>query len=266
MNTHGSACTFDCANPIFQPGVTSTQVLFGAYYSSSLGPTIRAFDYTLLTIRHGWMLTGPTEFFYLPGNWEFLCDVSGGLMTSDYGNWLAGSSLYLRYNILKPDSCIVPYAQIGVGFLCQDAYRDIDDQRAVGQMFEFHLHYEIGLKYFVARNLSLDLEAGFQHLSNANWTDRNYGVNAFGASGRVHVLLPMGPAVTGPPLGAHLSIAGGVINAVTEAVRLGCGTVQLFTKSRSQWAGKPFAPGSRRPFARRSVSPASGTRPHTTPT
>jgi deoxyribonuclease-4 len=49
--------------------------------------------------------------------------------------------------------------------------------------------------------------------------------------------------VTGPPFGAHLSIAGGVVNAVMEAIRLGCGTVQLFTKNNNQWVGKPFAPG-----------------------
>jgi len=48
--------------------------------------------------------------------------------------------------------------------------------------------------------------------------------------------------VTGPPLGAHMSIAGGVVNALLAAERLGCGTVQLFTKNSNQWAGKPFAP------------------------
>ena len=48
--------------------------------------------------------------------------------------------------------------------------------------------------------------------------------------------------MTGPPLGAHMSIAGGVINALMEAMRLGCGTLQLFTKNSNQWAGKSFAP------------------------
>ena len=52
----------------------------------------------------------------------------------------------------------------------------------------------------------------------------------------------MGSAVTGPLFGAHLSIAGGVVNAVNDAVRLGCDTVQLFTKNNTQWAGKAFAP------------------------
>jgi deoxyribonuclease-4 len=54
--------------------------------------------------------------------------------------------------------------------------------------------------------------------------------------------------MTGPPLGVHCSIAGGVKNALTEASRLGCQTVQLFTKNASQWAGKLFAPGEAAEF------------------
>lgn len=52
----------------------------------------------------------------------------------------------------------------------------------------------------------------------------------------------MGGELNGPPLGAHLSIAGGVANALLAAERLGCSTVQLFTKNSNQWVGKPFAP------------------------
>ena len=48
--------------------------------------------------------------------------------------------------------------------------------------------------------------------------------------------------MSGPPLGAHLSVAGGVVNALLAADRLGCSTVQLFTKNSNQWAGKPFGP------------------------
>jgi deoxyribonuclease IV len=43
-----------------------------------------------------------------------------------------------------------------------------------------------------------------------------------------------------PPFGAHLSVAGGLHNAVASAVELKCGTVQLFTKNASQWAAKPL--------------------------
>jgi len=43
-----------------------------------------------------------------------------------------------------------------------------------------------------------------------------------------------------PLFGAHLSIAGGLHNAVSAAVALECQTVQLFTKNASQWAAKPL--------------------------
>lgn len=44
----------------------------------------------------------------------------------------------------------------------------------------------------------------------------------------------------GPLLGAHMSIAGGVDNAILQGKEVGCDTVQLFTKSSRQWASKPL--------------------------
>jgi deoxyribonuclease-4 len=44
-----------------------------------------------------------------------------------------------------------------------------------------------------------------------------------------------------PLFGAHMSIAGGCHNALLEARRRGCQTVQLFTKNASQWQGKPLS-------------------------
>ncbi len=40
--------------------------------------------------------------------------------------------------------------------------------------------------------------------------------------------------------GSHLSIAGGLHNAVTEAVRLGMDCVQIFTKNQRQWKTPPL--------------------------
>ncbi|MBX9584237.1 MAG: deoxyribonuclease IV [Gemmataceae bacterium] len=51
-----------------------------------------------------------------------------------------------------------------------------------------------------------------------------------------------------PVFGAHLSVAGGLTNAVSAAVGLECGTVQLFTKNASTWAGKPLADADARAF------------------
>lgn len=43
-----------------------------------------------------------------------------------------------------------------------------------------------------------------------------------------------------PFFGIHGSIAGGCHNAVLEAERLGCATVQLFCKASNQWRSKPL--------------------------
>lgn len=43
-----------------------------------------------------------------------------------------------------------------------------------------------------------------------------------------------------PPLGAHMSIAGGYFKAVEAAAEFGMDCVQLFTKNNNQWQGKPL--------------------------
>jgi len=43
---------------------------------------------------------------------------------------------------------------------------------------------------------------------------------------------------TGPFIGAHCSIAGGLHNAVLSATELRCRAVQIFAKNSNQWAGK----------------------------
>jgi len=44
----------------------------------------------------------------------------------------------------------------------------------------------------------------------------------------------------GPLLGAHMSIAGGVGNALLDGKKVDCEAVQIFTKSARQWASKPY--------------------------
>ena len=44
-----------------------------------------------------------------------------------------------------------------------------------------------------------------------------------------------------PPLGSHLSIAGGYYKAVEAAAALGMDCVQLFTKNNNQWKAKPLS-------------------------
>ena len=49
------------------------------------------------------------------------------------------------------------------------------------------------------------------------------------------------PTMTRPLLGAHMSIAGGVSEALIRGRDTGCECVQIFTKSSRQWVSKPYA-------------------------
>jgi len=42
-------------------------------------------------------------------------------------------------------------------------------------------------------------------------------------------------------LGAHVSIAGGMENAVRQGMSLGCDAIQIFTRNQRQWASTPLA-------------------------
>ncbi len=48
----------------------------------------------------------------------------------------------------------------------------------------------------------------------------------------------MADALSVPPLGAHLSVAGGTWRAVERAVELGCTALQIFTQAPGRWSGR----------------------------
>ncbi|HRN78363.1 MAG TPA: deoxyribonuclease IV [Candidatus Dependentiae bacterium] len=50
----------------------------------------------------------------------------------------------------------------------------------------------------------------------------------------------MNPKIHRLLLGAHMSIAGGLVQALERGHSIGCTTIQLFTKSNRQWGAKPL--------------------------
>ncbi len=52
---------------------------------------------------------------------------------------------------------------------------------------------------------------------------------------------PLAWTIPRRPLGAHMSIAGGVDLAIERGAAIGCSAIQMFTKSSNQWAARPLA-------------------------
>jgi hypothetical protein len=169
----------------------SFQTLVGVYVSSRPGPAIPSFNYIPVTFRYSWMLNDANEGRW-PGNWEYLCELTVASIFSDYGSYFISPACVWRYNFFRPDSEIVPYAQLGLGFAFNDAYKD-KEQHAIGAMTEFIAHLEVGAKYFISQNWSMDIEGGITHISNSNTAGRNLGVNAFGIALGLTYYFPSGP-------------------------------------------------------------------------
>jgi Lipid A 3-O-deacylase (PagL) len=135
-------------------------------------PTI---NYALGEAQFGLMLTDIGGRGIFRGNAEFVCDGFGASIYDGPGNYIAGGTLWLRYNFIPLHCPVVPYAQLGAGFLFTDISHRYDAQN-----FNFNLDAAAGLRIPLCSRSSLNLEYRAQHISNANTGRKNLGVNAQG--------------------------------------------------------------------------------------
>ena len=148
-----------------------------AVYFSPFGATHnrRTADYALAVADAGYMLTDVKEWGVMRGNVEMIGEVFGGGIFEGKGNYVAGFTLSPRYNFVQPGWKIVPYFQLGAGITFTDV-----DHELVGQRFNFNLGGAVGVRYYIKPNLALNAEYRAQHISNANQSDHNVGINAQG--------------------------------------------------------------------------------------
>jgi hypothetical protein len=95
------------------------------------------------------------------------------------GSYITGPCAIVRYNFLPREGPAVPYLQGGAGIVFNDAWKD-RVQLQVGEEFEFLLRAELGVRFVLLERLSLDVEGGLQHISNAGIDRRNGGLNNVG--------------------------------------------------------------------------------------
>lgn len=112
------------------------------------------------------------------GNVEFLLEGFGSGIyesTTAGGNYIAGGSLYLRYNFIQPGWRFIPYFQAGAGLTSMDINHEYD-----GMNFNFNLGLDAGARFLISRCCSINTEILFQHISNADLGVHNIGLNSLG--------------------------------------------------------------------------------------
>ncbi|MBW1942351.1 MAG: acyloxyacyl hydrolase [Deltaproteobacteria bacterium] len=127
-------------------------------------------NYTMANVRFEWMR--------FDNNFRMLGEITYSKTVTGPIGYLAGGTLLLRYDFERSGN-LIPYAQIGVGVLYTDLSKDYS-QSLVGNEIEFNPQASFGVRYLIDKNLSLDAEAMFHHVSNAGLGDRNIGVNGVG--------------------------------------------------------------------------------------
>jgi hypothetical protein len=147
-------------------------VLFSPFAATKGRPTI---NYTITELQLGYMLTDVKQAGWLRGNVEILGNGFGGTIFRGSGKYVAGGTLWLRYNLIPANSRFGAYAQAGAGL----TFTDID-REMVGQRFNFNLDLALGIRYFMRSDLALNLEYRYQHISNSNMAQHNIGINSHG--------------------------------------------------------------------------------------
>lgn len=145
--------------------------MFSPFITHLGRPTL---NYELTEIRLGYMLTDIHGSGFWRGNVELAGSVFGGPIINGQGSYVAGVTAWSRYNFVPSAGHFVPFVQAGVGVT------SIDDHELVGQDFNFNLNLGAGARYFFSPNWSVNLEYRYQHISDANLTPHNVGVDAGG--------------------------------------------------------------------------------------
>lgn len=164
------------ADALFQQGQfegsLNQGVLFSPFIATYKRPTI---NYTITEIQVGYMLTPFHDEGFFRGNLELLGEGFGSGIFKGSGSFIAGCTVWGRYNFVRPGWRLVPFVQAGLGLTSTDI-----DHKIVGQPFNFNLNLGVGARYFLRPRWSLNLEYRFQHISNADTGPHNLGINAQG--------------------------------------------------------------------------------------
>jgi lipid A 3-O-deacylase len=156
----------------FRPGVQSISFSTGAGYGLKIFGSRVNNDLALASLSYGYMLgTVKGEGHWYRGNWEFRGELLSGAQFSPRSDWLVGLAPHLRYNFANGTRWI-PYVDAGAGVSATSI-----GPPDLSHTFEFNLQVATGVRWFVAHNVALGVEARYLHLSDASIYSPNLGLN-----------------------------------------------------------------------------------------
>ena len=120
-------------------------------------------------------VTSPSSDGFFRGSFQLAPEIFAAGIFHGQGSYVAGATLWFRYNFVQPGWRFVPYLALGGGGTSLDIPHKYD-----GKDFNFNLDATAGARYFINQHWSINAEYRFQHISNANLWNRNVGLNTMG--------------------------------------------------------------------------------------
>jgi lipid A 3-O-deacylase len=139
-------------------------------------------DLGLASLSYGHMLSHVVaKDHWYRGNWEIRGELFGGAQFSPPtgGDWLVGLTPHLRYNF-DTGTRWIPFIDAGAGVTVMKI-----GPPDLSGTFEFNLQANIGMQWFVKKDMAINAEVGYLHVSDASLHDPNLGLNAIKIMGGI---------------------------------------------------------------------------------
>jgi opacity protein-like surface antigen len=164
----------------FRFGTHTLSVEAGAVGGVKILGGTRSHNLALASVAYGWML-GPVRGgdHWYRGIWEVRGELFGGSQYSPSSYYIVGLTPHLRYDFATGRRWI-PFVDIGAGATATGIGRP-----DLSNTFEFNIQGGVGLHYLICKNWAVTAEIHYFHVSDAEMTSPNYGVN--GVMGMVGV-------------------------------------------------------------------------------
>ncbi len=156
----------------FQRDAESFSTQLGAGFGLKVFGSEQAHNLALLNLSYG-HIWGPVraQQHWFRGNTEVRVEFFTGAQYSPGREWLVGLTPHLRY-CFATGSRWVPFVDGGVGVSATSI-----GPPDLSNTFEFNLHGSVGCHWFVKENVALTFEARYFHMSCADISKPNLGVN-----------------------------------------------------------------------------------------
>jgi opacity protein-like surface antigen len=156
----------------FLSGAQTVSFELGAVGGVKILGSTQGHNLALASLAYGRML-GPVrgEDSWYRGNWELRLELFGGSQFSPSSYYIVGLTPHLRYDFATGTRWI-PFVDVGAGATVTGI-----GNPDLSSTFEFNIQGGAGLHWLVSRNWAVTAEVRYFHVSDAEMTSPNNGVN-----------------------------------------------------------------------------------------